>query len=259
MRLGFAQYNIFHKDKIKNLEKISYIVKNTNADLLVLPELCNTGYVFNSKYSLKCLAENIPNGETTKLLLSLSKDRGITIVAGIVELENNILYNTALIVHSGKYIGKYRKIHLSDYEKNIFDRGHHNEVFDLGYIKIGVQICFDLWFPEVSREQVLKGANILCVPSNFGGTTTLSIAKVRAIENITPMILCNRVGHEKDEYLDASFLGNSLIIDNDGSIVSDEVQNNEFIFSSDIEICKKRGNIICDNFDDEIKFHYNKK
>lgn len=256
MRLGFAQYNIFHKDKVKNLEKISYIIKNTNANLLVLPELCNTGYVFNSKDSLKCLAENIPNGDTTKLLISLTSNRDIIIVAGIAEIEDDILYNSALVVHSGKYIGKYRKIHLSDYEKNIFDRGNSNKIFDLGNIKIGVQICFDLWFPEISREQMLKGANILCVPSNFGGTTTLNIAKVRAIENITPMILCNRIGREKDKYFDASFLGNSLIIDSDGTVISEEIKSREFIFCSDIEIYKKRGNVICDNFEEEIRLHY---
>lgn len=124
-------------------------------------------------------------------MIILSKEYSCTIVFGLAEKENGKIYNTAVIVSKGKYIGKYRKIHLTDFEKKLFDRGTENLVFEVAGIKIGVQICFDLWFPEVSREQLRMGADILCVLANFGGETTYHISKIRALENLTPLILCN--------------------------------------------------------------------
>ncbi|WP_297278577.1 carbon-nitrogen hydrolase family protein [uncultured Brachyspira sp.] len=126
--------------------------------------------------------------------------------------------------------GVYRKIHLSDFEKNFFNSGdinNSNLVFNLNNTCISVQICFDLWFNEISRAQILNGSNIICVLANFGSNTTFEIARIRAIENLTPLVLCNRIGIEKNSIMEASFIGKSFICDEKGNYLAniDEKSN----------------------------------
>lgn len=169
--------------------------------------------------------------------------------------ENYRLYNTAVVVSKGRYIGKYRKIHLSDFEKTLFDRGSANPVFKIDGLTLGVQICFDLWFPEVSREQLCQGADLLCVLANFGGPTTYQISKIRAIENLTPLLMCNRVGNEQLPNLNADFLGKSSIINASGKRLWTAAEHQEDWGSCEIECTKTRANVICSDFMSEIMLH----
>ena len=256
--ISFAQIDIIHEDKSKNLDKISSIIDEVSTDIIVFPELCNIGYLFDSKKKLYALAEDIQNGDTTKLLLDLSLKKNISIIAGIAEKDNGNIYNSAVIVSNGKYIGRYRKVHLSDYEKTLFSRGlvDDTNIFDLGDTKIALQICFDIWFNEISRKQILDGADIIFVLANFGSDTTTKIAKVRAVENLTPIVLCNRVGKEKSNNIHASFLGNSFIIDSQGNILSEEITEREYIYTTKVQLGNEKKNIICSNFIEEISIHY---
>ena len=189
-------------------------------------------------------------------MLALSKEYSCTIIFGLAEREKEKVFNTAVVVRKGRYIGKYRKIHLSDFEKKLFDRGNENVIFEVDGIKIGVQICFDLWFPEISREQLRMGADILCVLANFGGETTYHISKIRAIENLTPLVLCNRIGSESIPGMDAEFLGKSTVVDASGQRVYIAQEKEEDFGLCDIDLGKMRSNVICSNFDSEIAFHY---
>lgn len=173
--------------------------------------------------------------------------------------ENYRIYNTAVVVSKGRYIGKYRKIHLSDFEKTLFDIGSANPVFKVDGITLGVQICFDLWFPEVSREQLCQGADLLCVLANFGGPTTYHISKIRAIENLTTLIMCNRVGSEQLPKLNADFLGKSSIINAAGKRLWTAVEHQEDWGSCEIECTKTRANVICSDFMSEIMLHKSSK
>lgn len=253
MKVGFIQYNV-SKDIEKNYLKIEDEIKKNEADIIALPELSNCGYLFDNKDELKNVA-NITNEEYKMSLLNLSKKYKKTIIAGFAELIDDNIYNSALIVSIGKYIGKYQKIHLSDFEKNFFTAGNNNNVFEVNGIKIGIQICFDLWFPEISRWQILNGADLLIVLGNFGGPTTFEIARIRAIENQTPLLLVNRVGYEKNKLLDASFIGLSSIYDKDGNNLVIPIKDKEITNFAEIEI-KNKSNIICKDFISEIKKHY---
>ncbi len=113
-----------------------------------------------------------------------------------------------------------------------------------------------MWFSEISRKQILNGSNLICILANFGGENTLEIAKVRAIENITPIILCNRVGREKTKDIDAYFIGKSFIIDKDESFLANADKDETISLNASIEINNLKSNIICSNFYDEIKRHY---
>lgn len=255
MKVGFIQFDVKHNQQ-ENINSIEEYLKTLNCDIVVLPELCLCGYLFDSKETLSLVVEEVPYGEGTQKMAELSRKYNCTLIFGLAEKSEKGIYNTAVVVSKGKYVGKYRKIHLSDFEKGFFERGNENKVFDLGFCKIGVQICFDLWFPEISREQLLQGAYLFCVPANFGGETSASIAVTRATENLTPLVLCNRVGTEKNALLDAYFLGKSFIADSTGSLLCAAEKDKELAFSVEVELPKTHANIICKDFDSEIRLHY---
>lgn len=254
MKVGYIQFDVSH-NKEENLEYVTQAIRNFDGDLVVLPELCMCGYLFPDRNSLLAIAEEVPVGPATQTMAKLSEERGCVIVFGLAEKEEDSVYNTAVVVGNGKYLGKYRKVHLSDLEKKLFERGEHNTVIDTGKYKIGVQICFDLWFPEISREQIRQGAQLLCALANFGGETTGKIARIRAIENLTPLVLCNRVGTEQLPGIDAYFLGKSQILNKNGECVGLSEKDSKVTETGEIEVGTKHANIICGDFDVEMNIH----
>ena len=266
MRVSFIQFDV-KKDKKENINIIEKHVKNNDANLIVLPELSSSGYLFEKREDLLKVSENIENitNKTNEKsifineILKISKKYSKAIIAGFAENFKDKIYNSALIAENGHFKGVYRKVHLSDFEKKFFDSGDIKEsynVFEVCKEKLSIQICFDVWFSEISRKQILKGSNLICILANFGGENTLEIAKVRAIENITPIILCNRVGREKTKDIDAYFIGKSFIIDKDGSFLANADKDETISLNASIEINNLKSNIICSNFYDEIKKHY---
>lgn len=266
MRVSFIQFDV-KKDKKENINIIEKHVKNNDANLIVLPELSSSGYLFEKREDLLKVSENIENitNKTNEKsifineILKISKKYSKAIIAGFAENFKDKIYNSALIAENGHFKGVYRKVHLSDFEKKFFDSGDIKEsynVFEVCKEKLSIQICFDVWFSEISRKQILNGSNLICILANFGGENTLEIARVRAIENITPIILCNRVGREKTKDIDAYFIGKSFIIDKDGSFLANADKDETISLNASIEINNLKSNIICSNFYDEIKKHY---
>ena len=266
MRVSFIQFDV-KKDKKENINIIEKHVKNNDASLIVLPELSSSGYLFEKREDLLKVSENIENitNKTNEKsifineILKISKKYSKAIIAGFAENFKDKIYNSALIAENGHFKGVYRKVHLSDFEKKFFDSGDIKEsynVFEVCKEKLSIQICFDVWFSEISRKQILNGSNLICILANFGGENTLEIAKVRAIENITPIILCNRVGRENTKDIDTYFIGKSFIIDKDGSFLANADKDETISLNAGIEINNAKSNIICSNFYDEIKKHY---
>lgn len=255
MRVGFLQYSVT-RNREQNIEQLKHFLEQNQCDIIVLPELSMCGYLFESRDQLAAFAEPVPGGDSTRCMLQLSRQYACTIIFGLAEQENHRLFNTAVIVSNGRYVGKYRKIHLTDFEKRFFDRGSQNTVFDVNGIKIGVQICFDLWFPEISREQIRQGAQLLCALANFGGETTYHICKMRAIENLTPLVLCNRVGSESIPGMTADFLGKSTIVDAAGQRLHIAPERAPGFAVCDISPAQSRANLLCSDFDAEMGVHY---
>ncbi len=254
MKVGYIQYDVSHRPQ-ENFQTIQRYLEQQPADVVVLPELCTCGYLFESRAHLKKAAELVPHGETVDFMAALSATHHCTIVFGLAELDGDVIYNTAAVVHSGRYMGKYRKIHLSDLEKQLFAPGTANGLFEIEGMKLGVQICFDLWFPEVTRDQVKQGASLLCALGNFGGETTCHIARTRAVENLTPLVLCNRVGQEKLPELDADFLGRSSVMDARGTQVIAAPAHQQAAGFCELNIGQQQGNAICRNFQEEVQRH----
>jgi predicted amidohydrolase len=185
-------------EKEKNVEEAINLSKRGGGDLMVFPELFNTGYAFTNKKEAYDLAEEIPKGQTTKRLMEHSRDDKKTIVAGLAERFEDKVFNSAVVVSNGRLMGVYRKIHLFYKEKLWFSVGDTGfEVFDLGFFKLGVMICFDWFFPESARVLALEGADVIAHPSNLVLPRLCQRATlIRSLENKVFIITANRTGTE---------------------------------------------------------------
>jgi predicted amidohydrolase len=235
------------------LEKVSSKIPKIDSDLIILPELFTTGYYFDKKSDLIKFSEKIPDGETTQKLISIAKQFKKFIIGGIAEIENKKLYNTTVIIGPKGLIGKHRKVHLPKLEKHIFSKGENFDIYNVKNAKIGIIQCFDSWFPEASRILMLKGANILINPANFGGTYSLNVIKTRSIENKVYSVLCNRIGSENIKGEVARFRGESIIVNYTGDTLAQAGQKEEII-TSEIFPQKtiKKETMVCDNIIDEL-------
>jgi predicted amidohydrolase len=212
------------------------------ANLLVLPELFNTGYQFVSREELFDLAEDIPSGPTCKALTDLAISKGMYLVFGIAERDGNRIYNSAGITGPEGFIGRYRKSHLFYEEKYFFDPGDTGFIiFDINIARIGVMICYDWWFPESARSLTLMGADIICHPANLVLPDCQKAMVTRSLENGVFSVTANRIGSEsrggKKELL---FTGKSQIVDNRGKILTSLKKNETGISIVDIEVKKAR-------------------
>jgi len=229
MKVGFIQLKVIFGNKKENIEKVTEYIHQKEADLIVLPELFNSGYLFSSHSELAALAESIPDGQTTKILIQLARDLKVYLVAGLPERERNHFYNSAILVGPHGFIGCYRKLHLFNTEKKWFVPGNRPlEVYDIGSVKIGLMICFDWIFPEVCRTLALKGAHIICHPSNLVLPYCQSAMITRALENRVFIITANRIGTERRKNDQLTFTGNSQVVDPGGEVVLYATNNEKY-------------------------------
>jgi len=220
MKVGFIQFEVLFGDKEHNLKAISRLIESEKADLWVLPELFNTGYIFTSNDELDRLAEEIPEGETTRSLISVAEKFNTNIIAGIAEKYSRHYYNSAVFVDNDGFQGLYRKIHLFEQEKFWFTPGDLPfQVWDIGMTKIGIMICFDWIFPEAARTLALKGAEILCHPSNLVLPYCQNAMVTRSLENHVFAITANRIGAEQRGERKLTFTGGSQITGTKGEIL----------------------------------------
>jgi N-carbamoylputrescine amidase len=192
------------------------------AGLVVLPELCNSGYVFATRAEAFKLAEEVPNGPTTRAWAEAAATYGIYVVAGVTEREGDALYNSAVLVGPNGFVGKHRKNHLWFNENLFFEQGNLGmPVFRTPVGRIAVAICYDVWFPETFRLAALRGADILCVPTNWvpmpGQRPDLPamaniLCMAGAHSNSLFVAAADRVGTERGQ----PFIGQSLIVGPDG-------------------------------------------
>lgn len=194
-----------------NIDRALKLIGNKKTDLIVLPELFNTGYNFRSRREVARVAEPVPGGITTEVLKDFSKRDGATVVAGIAERKGQSFFNAAVVVKNGKYLGTYRKVHLFYNEKKFFKPGKEFKVFG----RVGVMVCFDWYFPESARSLMLKGAEVIAHPSNLVLPHCPDSMKTRALENGVYVITADRVGVERG----LRFIGLSQIVNPRGQVL----------------------------------------
>ena len=139
-----------------NLDAIEARVRTAHengAQLIVLPELADSGYVFDSAEELAELAQPIPEGRSARRLIALASELGIYIVSGLAEAAEGRFFNSAILCGPDGYIGTYRKMHLWYRENLFFEKGDLGlPVFDTPLGRIGIAICYDGWIPETFRQ-----------------------------------------------------------------------------------------------------------
>jgi predicted amidohydrolase len=236
MKVGFIQFEVRFGEKDHNLQAIARLIERQKADLWVLPELFNTGYIFTSQDEVDRLAEKVPDGETTQFLISLAKQSDTNIVAGLAEKNSQQYYNSAVFVNNKGFQGLYRKIHLFDEEKIWFKPGDLPfPVWDIGLARIGIMICFDWIFPEAARTLALKGAEIICHPSDLVLPYCQDAMVTRCLENHVFAITANRIGAEKRGERTLTFTGGSQITGTKGEILHRASTNREEVAVIEID------------------------
>lgn len=211
MHVGFVQLNPKILDVEGNVDAALRLIGGKRGDLIVLPELFNTGYNFRNQAEVASVAEPVPEGPTTQALMEFSKRDGTMVVAGVAERKGRSLYNSAVVLKDGKYMGTYRKVHLFYNEKRFFKPGFEFKVFG----KVGVMICFDWYFPESARSLMLKGAEVIAHPSNLVLSNCPEAMKTRALENRVYAVTADRVGIERG----LRYIGQSEIVNPRGQII----------------------------------------
>jgi N-carbamoylputrescine amidase len=225
MRIAVGQFEPRVGQKDRNVGRTLELIDEAasrGVELLVLPELCNSGYVFESKEEAESLAEEVPGGPTVKAWLERCAARGLTLVAGIAERDGDALYNSAVVVGPGGFLGTYRKLHLWDQENRWFTPGNRGvPIFDAPVGRIAAIICYDGWFPECYRVAALAGADVVCVPTNWvpipgqaEGREAMATVLCQAAAHSNSLVVAaaDRVGVERGQ----PFIGQSVIVSHTG-------------------------------------------
>jgi len=237
---GF-QMNV-SQNKQKNIEKVESCIKGLKTkeiDMVVLPEMfiCPYQTTLFKDYS------EVEGGETWRKLSKIAKKYHIYLIAGSVpENENGKIYNTSYVFNrEGEMIAKHRKIHLFDIdikggqyfkESDSLSSGESVTVFETEFGKIGLCICYDLRFPELSRLMVDRGAKMIIVPAAFNMTTGPShwdiLFRTRALDN---QVFTLGVAPARDNFAGYISWANSILVSPWGDIVNKLDENEDTLIS----------------------------
>ena len=252
------------ENKDKNLQRTLLLINEAaegGATLIVLPELANTGYAFATREQAYAHAEPVPDGPTVQAWLGAARDRGVYLAAGLAECDSDgtRLFDTAVLLGPDGFIGKYRKTHLWNREKLYFTPGDLGfPVFDTKIGRIGLLICFDIWFPEAPRLLAAQGADVICSVNNWvwtppplfdeaGRCMAAYLTMTASHVNNVAFIAANRVGEEGGD----AFLGCSLITGTNGwPLGGIAPATGETIVYGDLDLVAARSALIWNNLTD---------
>ena len=186
-------------------------------DIVCLTEFCPISGVDSSEYETYLdVAEHVPDGPASRIISEKAAAYGMYVIAGLIERRDNHIFNTAaLFGRDGSLVGKYEKTHVTFYElKHGVSCGSDYPVFDLDFGKIAINICYDEWFPEVTRLYALKGAEIVFLPV-MGGK---------------PIMWRTRAMDDSIYYVAASVTPQSMIIDSSGVVLA-QTHDSGFVYA----------------------------
>ncbi|MBN9398801.1 MAG: carbon-nitrogen hydrolase ['Candidatus Kapabacteria' thiocyanatum] len=261
MKLSVHQWCPAYADPDTNTVRIVNEIRTTQADVLVFPELCTTGYFFVSRDETRRLAEPVDGphlGEITKA----ADEHGKVVVCGFAERAGEAIHNSAVIAVPGERPRVYRKTHLFYKETLCFDPG------DTGFFAVtlphldctlGTMICYDWRFPESARALALQGADVIACPSNLVTHVWRMAMPVRALENKVYLAVANRTGSDTNGDETLSFNGDSVIYDCNGNVMASADATNDAIVIVDVDPAATRDksfNPINDIFRDRTPAHY---
>lgn len=237
---GVGEREQLVRQQLKLIEQAA----QAGAQIACLQELCTTPYFCQVQdKAWFATAEAVPNGETVTMMAEAARRYGMVLIVPLFEVETpGLFYNTAAVLDAdGKYLGKYRKVHIPQndgfYEKYYFRPGNLGfPVFDTQYARVGVYICYDRHFPEGARALGLAGAEVVFMPSATGGRSRshwILEQRCHALANGYFVGTVNRVGKEPLGPLE--FFGESYFSDPMGEIVA-KGGNVEEVVVSDLNL-----------------------
>jgi len=235
-KVGICQFKPELFQVEKNLNTMQSLLKNHSADLIVLPELAASGYLFKSKEEVEKIAEDPENGPTAVLFRKIAKENNTSYVVGFAEKVENGIYNSAMLVNPDSSIHIYRKTHLFFEEKKWFEPGDTGfKVFKAkNNVKVGMMICFDWMFPESARSLALEGAQIIAHAVNLVLPWCQKAMLTRSLENGVFSATANRTGEDRIGDKALNFTGMSQIVDTKGQIIHRMDNSEESVYVTDI-------------------------
>jgi predicted amidohydrolase len=220
------------------------VATEAGARIVLLPELVTSGYVFESAEEARALA--IPVAELADWAEEAARAEAV-IVGGFAELgEDDAVYNSAAVYGPDGLLAVYRKTHLWDREKLCFEAGAEAPpVLETPFGRIGVAVCYDLYFPELTRGLALAGADLIALPANLPlfprpeGERPVEIALAQATAHVNKVwvAVCDRAGPERG----VEWTGASCIVDPDGWLAAGPVEGyGEGILQADCDLALAR-------------------
>lgn len=222
MRIASVQLKVIEESKEKALNHASRMIRKCNgADLILLPELWNIGFMSFDRYREEAETQG---GSTLTLLRTLAKELSCHLHTGsFVERHRNRFYNSSFLLNpEGEILGNYKKIHLFTYhsqEAKILTPGTSVAVIPTDFGNVGLATCYDLRFPEMFRKMLDQGAEFFLVSSAWPSSRLehwLLLNRTRALENLSWLISSNSVGINRE----IPFAGHSLVVDPMGQIIA---------------------------------------
>jgi predicted amidohydrolase len=236
-RIAVVQMNPEFLRLEANLAKVDALCKNVTADLIVLPELVTSGYVFREQKEVESVCETVPNGISFRFFAELSYRLDASIIYGFPEKSDGLIFNSSALINPDGSYYIYRKTHLFYKEKLFFNRGDTGLFVceAKGGVKVGMMICFDWQFPEAARVLALNGAQIICHPSNLVMPWCQQAMLTRSLENRVFCATANRIGIESNSEISLRFTGQSQVTDTKGDILLSLSSDKEEVGVAEIE------------------------
>lgn len=225
VKIAVAQLELSTSAPAENVRKMNESIveaASNGAQLIVLPELANSGYAFKDLAEARRNAIEIKGPEVAHWV-DLAREHDVAIVTGVALVEGQALRNSSIIIDGGGVLGKYDKAHLWNNEPDYFIAGDASPVVvDTALGKIGTMVCYDVEFPEWVRIAKLQGAQILALPTNWPDTglprnpTPMEVVRVQAAASQNKMVIaaCDRTGDENG----VTWVSSSVIVDENGLI-----------------------------------------
>ena len=244
--LAIVQFTPRWNKQDDNYKKLDVILSELKADVIVLPELCTTGYSFLTKQEAWVAADTAL--EAAYFFQGYAIKNKAVIIAGYAEKDKEEVYNSAIIVLPNGQYETYRKTHLFFKEKDCFASGNSGfkvVKHPLKECNIGVMVCYDWRFPESARTLALMGADVIACPANLVTSVWEIEMKARALENNIFVAVANRCGSEDRILADGtnqklSFTGKSVLYNINGAELMQADEKNDCTLTYNIDINKSR-------------------
>jgi predicted amidohydrolase len=245
--IACAQIDCVLGEPKTNREKIIATIRTAaerEAQLVIFPECALTGYAYNSLEEAVPFAEDF-NGPSAEAIAAACQETGAYAIVGFIESAGANFYNAAMVVGPEGVVGGYRKVHMPfiGIDRFLTPGDRPFQVFELPFGKVGVNICYDISFPEPARVLKLMGAELIALITNWPTAAWRSpqfVAPTRALENHLFYAAVDRVGTERGW----EFIGRSKVIDCNGDTLAEAGADAQELLIASVELQEANNNRI---------------